>query len=317
MRRPLLVGTCTFLAAAFAFGESAAHRYVLELSDGRRVSASDAPVVRGSVLTFRSPSGTLTGVPREMVVRVRGDEVRAADVLPAAGEREGTGLELEAAAPPLEPGELVILGPLAQPAPAALPADANTAARGGGPAVSGGSFGVGSPYANGVGGATVIDSNLNGIGPDGLPRVLSSTDLSRALAAPGTSPVAPNGFPATPSAPTVIGPDGTPTLAPSASETSMTVIGPNGTPAFASSATPVVGPNGTPVLAPAGQPGSAAPVIGPNGTPNLVPAGQPGSAAPVIGPNGTPVLAAPGRPGSGAASPSTAPNGTPASGGKP
>ncbi len=292
MRRSLVGVVCASLVAAFAFGESAVHRYVIELSDGRQVAAEGAPFVRGSILTFRSPSGTLTGVPREMVVRIRGDELRAAEILPAADE--ASGLEVEPAAPPLEPGELVILGPLAQPAPAPIQPGASAAASV--PTGNhGGGYGGGGVYANGVGGATVINPNLTGLGPDGMPTVLSSTDLSRALAASGSSPVAPNGFPATSSAPTVIGPDGTPTLAPTSSETSMTVIGPNGTPSFASSATPVVGPNGTPVLAPAGQPGSA---------------------APVIGPNGTPVLAAPGRPGSGAASPSTAPNGTPAAGGK-
>ena len=95
-----------------------------------------------------------------------------------------------------------------------------------------------------------INPNNTLVGSDGLARVPSSTDLSRAQAA--QNPIGPNGFPVTGTgAPTVIGPDGTPTLAPGVAGSGTPVIGPNGTPVMSTGAAPVqIGPNGTPVRRP-------------------------------------------------------------------
>jgi hypothetical protein len=309
-----------FFAAAIALAATA--RYRIELTDGSRILSVDRPVPHGTVLTFHShPGGQLTGVPAEMVLRVVSDRpapepatmtVRSTRLTggpldrPAAGVSEGGSLE---------PGEILVLGPTGDGIAPAGAANAASAAADGSSA--GMPVGVGGAY----GGALIpnvvnpnavvnpVNPNTALIGTDGLPRVPSSTDLSRAQSPQPT--IGSKGFPVTSNAaPTVIGPNGTPTLAPGVPGSGTMVIGPNGTPVTASGTTPVViGPNGTPVLAPSGQAGSAQPVIGPSGTPVLAQPGQPGAAQPVIGPNGTPVLAQPGQPGS--APPVIGPNGTP------
>ncbi len=315
-----------FSAAGLAAAASA--KYRIEMSDGRQILATDLPVARGSVLTFHPyPAGPLTGVPTEMIVRVVSDgraatrsstptmTVRATRLSGGPTDRAR-----RAATVGLEPGEILVLGPTGDgiapsasgataAASAGLPnANANANA-GSGNGYAAGAYG-GGVNPNGVNANVPIDPNNTLVGTDGLPRVPSSTDLSRAQAA--QNPIGPNGFPVTGTgAPTVIGPDGTPTLAPGVAGSGTPVTGPNGTPVMNTGAPPVqIGPNGTPVQAQPGQ-GGAQPVIGPNGTPVLAQPGQPGSAPPNIGPNGTPVLAQPGQPGS--APPSTAPNGTPGS----
>jgi hypothetical protein len=264
-------------------------RYRIELVDGRQIVTADAPVQRGSVVTFRPyPAGALTGVPAEQVVRIERGEVATFPAQAAESTIEPGEVR------PLEPGEALDIGPTGEGiarGPAESPAPGATVA-------SPQSPGVNPAYYAGYGGALSPNGTL--IGPDGLARAASSTDLAQAMAQTTT---APNGFPAT-GAPTVIGPNGTPTLAPGVAGSDVPVIGPNGTPVMSGTPQLTIGPNGTPVLAP-----GAAPITGPNGTPVLVPSGQPGSAAPVIGPNGTPVLAPAGRPGS--AAPSVAPNGFP------
>ncbi len=287
MRRSLVLsGLVTFFAAALAFAAGA--RYRVELADGRQILASDVPVQRGSVVTFHPyPGGALTGIPAEEVARI---EKAGAAAFPAqAAESTIEPGEVR----PLEPGEALDIGPTGEgiSSGAAAPAGGAVAASPQPPAPN-------PAYYGGYGGAVSPNGTL--IGPDGLPRAASSTDLARAMAQTTT---APNGFPAT-GAPTVIGPNGTPTLAPGLEGSGTPLIGPNGTPVMSGTPQLTIGPNGTPVTAP-----GASPVIGPNGTPVLTPAGRPGAAAPVIGPNGTPVLAAPGQPGS--AAPSIGPNGTP------
>jgi len=301
-----------FFSAAVSEAASSTGRYRIELRDGTQIETRGYPVARGSVWTFHaSNGGALTGVPREMVVRIvptdEGTEPEAGVGGALATATASAVGDLEEAPAPLEPGELIELpstgdGPAAEPK---APASA-----GGGALVGGNGYGgLPNPY-NG----NSIYGTGNAYAPGTLPRVPSSTDLSRALSA--TTPAgstASNGFPTlTSSSPTVIGPDGTPMLNEGAS--TQFAIGSNGTPVFVGSggAAPVtmIGPNGTPTLAPSGTPGAAGPVIGPNGTPVLAGAGQPGSAAPVIGPNGTPVLTPGGSPMS--AFPALATNGTPA-----
>ncbi len=313
-----------FFAAGFAAAASA--RYRIELSDGRQILATDLPVARGSVLTYHPyPAGPLTGVPTEMIVRVvsdRGTETRtSAPTMTVRATRLSGGPTDRARRAPtvgLEPGEVLVLGPTGDgmASSAQTPASANSA---NGPNTgvgnAGGAYGAGA-YGGGINPNLVnpnapIDPNNTLVGTDGLPRVPSSTDLSRAQAA--QTPIGPNGFPVTGTgAPTVIGPNGTPTLAPGVAGSGTPAIGPNGTPVMSTGAPPVqIGPNGTPVTATSGQPAATQPATGPNGTPVLAQPGQPGAAQPNIGPNGTPVLAQPGQPGS--APPNTAPNGTPRS----
>src|SRR5262245_20805893 len=295
MRRSLVFpGLAAFFTATLTLAAGA--RYRIELADGQQIVASDIPVQRGSVLTFRPyPAGALTGIPAEQVVRIEKGEVGTFPAEPAESTIEPG--EVRA----LEPGEALDIGPTgegisrgADEAPAGGAAAANPYVPGMNPAYYAGYGGA----APGYGGTVSPNGTL--IGPDGLPRAASSTDIARALAQTTT---APNGFPVT-SAPTVIGPNGTPTLAPGVAGSDVPVIGPDGTPVMSGTPQLTIGPNGTPVLVP-----SAAPITGPNGTPVLAPSGQPGSAAPVIGPNGTPILAPAGRPGS--AAPSVAPNGFP------
>jgi hypothetical protein len=320
MRRLFPIAASLFLLAAAGNAASATGRYRIELKDGRQVETRGYPVARGSVWTFHeSNGGVLTGVPREMVVRIVPDDeaeesvalVSARAVAAASTSAEG---DLEEAPAPLEPGDLIELPSTGDGPGAAPPASGATARAGAGVPVNvNGYGGLPNPYSG-----TSIYGTSNGlapgaIGPDGMPRVLSSTDLSRALSA--TTPagsIGSNGFQTVaPTAPTVVGPDGTPTLGTGVS--TQFVIGPDGTPVLAGgTATPVttIGPNGTPTLASAGQPGFSGPAIGSNGTPILAGAGQPGSAGPAIGPNGTPVLAPAGQPGS--AVPAIGSNGTPA-----
>ena len=318
------------VAAPALAGGAARARYSIELSDGRRIAAVDAPVVHGSVVTFRSADGTLTGVPREMVVRVASFDAAplSASTIRALQEaRPAPAADATVVAPQgLQPGEVLMLGPItdstasiAQQAAAAGAigsGGANVGTGGGALTGAGGSAYTGAAGAGGYAGSAsyggavnpnVVNPNVyiapsaTVLGTDGVPRALSSTDLQRAQAA--QTPIGPNGFPVMNNgAPTVLGPDGTPTLAPGVPGSGTLAIGPNGSPVPGSTGTtgayPPIGPNGTPVLAPNGQPGSVQP-------------GQPGSAQPLIGPNGTPVLAPNGQPGS--AQPNTAPNGTPAS----
>jgi hypothetical protein len=302
-----------FFSAAVSEGASTTGGYRIELRDGTQIETRGYPVAHGSVWTFHSSNGALTGVPREMVVRiVPTDEGAEPDVeVTARAVTTSSAGDLEAAPAPLEPGELIELpstgdGPAAEPMAPAMTGGALAGAPGYGglpnPYNGNSVYGTGNAYAPGT------------TRPNGIPRVPSSTDLSRALSAttPAGSTTS-NGFPSmSTSSPTVIGPDGTPTL--DAGASTQFAIGPNGTPVFVGSggAAPVtmIGPNGTPTLTPSRTPAAAGLVIGPNGTPVLAGAGQPGSAAPVIGPNGTPVMAPSGSPGS--AFPALAPNGTPA-----
>jgi len=247
-------------------------RYRIELTTGQSILSRDAPVQYGSVLVFhRYPDGTLTGVPEEAVAGVR---TGAADTATIESDA------LDVVSRPLQPGDILVLGPTGE----GSAATANTAAAAGAsgaPATPA----VPSPYPGmfGYGG----NPNTR-IGSTGLPSAASSTA--------GQTAIGSNGFPATAS-PTTIGPNGTPTLSPGVPGSNTPLIGPNGTPVMAPQAgAPVpggqqpIGPNGTPVIAPqsgAPVPGGQQP-IGPNGMPVIAPPGAPGAAQPVIGPNGTP-----------------------------
>ena len=316
MRKIRTIAVSAIFMTAVAAAASPSGSFRIELSNGSHVTSLDAPVQRGTVVTFHNASGgALTGVPAEMVVRIVKDGKdrpggRGAAAVsrnrPLVGTRgagtRGDDLTVRPRTEALEPGEVLVLGPMGDGMSAPMMGAASgTAGTNAGANAQSTGAGVG-----GYGGAlnpnvinpnTAINPNQTLVGTDGLARVPSSTDLLRAQEAQGA--VGPNGFPATSNgAPTVIGPNGTPTLAPGFPGSGTQVIGPNGTPVVPGSPTtaqPVIGPNGTPVLAQPGQPGSVQP-------------GQPGSAQPVIGPNGTPVTAPTGQPGGPAANPGTGQN---------
>src|SRR5262245_14740771 len=216
----VLTGLVGCFAATLALAAGA--RYRIELADGRQILAAEAPVQRGSVVTFRPyPAGVLTGVPAEQVVRIEKGEV--ATFPSEAAESSIEPGEVRA----LEPGEALDIGLTGE----GISSGATEAPAGGAIAGNPQGPGMNSAYYGGYGGAPAgygggVSPNGTLIGPDGLPRAASSTDISRALAQTTT---APNGFPVT-GAPTVIGPNGTPTLAPGVAGSNVPVIGPNGTP---------------------------------------------------------------------------------------
>jgi hypothetical protein len=310
----LVVLTALAVAAPTVAADAARGRYRIELSDGSQWTAVGTPAVHGTVVTFHTANGALVGVPREMIVRlastgeadVSASLIRSVAASPAAADGVAAGTAETYPVEALQPGDVVALGPLTEEGPtlAESTAAAASATAVGTPAVSPGAMGYGG-YGGGV------NPNLY-VNPNGtLSRAPSFTDLALALAA--QTPIASNGFPVmTNGSPTVIGPDGTPTLAPGVPGSATPAIGPNGTPVIGETGPttfPQIGPNGTPVLAPAGQPGSAPVVSGPNGTPELTPNVATGSTPVVIGPNSTPVLAPAGQPGSVTAV--IGPNGTP------
>jgi hypothetical protein len=297
----MMLGTLMVPALAAA----AVHaRYRITLRDGSVVVASDTPVHRGSVVTFRdAESGALTGLPAEEIVSIQTGAAELAerpspiDVI-VRGER-GAPLSLEGPVQPMRPGDVVVIGPTG--GGATQPSSANGANAAGTPAMAGNGA-YASPPVGAYGGA-YAPGTFGGLQPMATPLPAASNP-----ALTGQPPsIGPNGFPIMSGNPPTVGPSGTPI-----SSSDQPVIGSNGTPALGAPAAgqPAIGPNGTPVLAPSGAPGSAQPVIGPNGTPVLATPGAPGSGQPAIGPNGTPILAPPGSPG--AAPPNTAPNGTPA-----
>jgi len=234
MKRSILTVCSLLLAAATAVAAVTAP-YRIQFRDGRQVLAKDRPVRSGSVLLFHPyPRGVLTGVPIELVATV--------NAALAAGVSQTATVQV------LNPGDVVILGPTGE-GQISSGTEKVTAPAPGSATIPGGVYDPRMPIYGGnygqPGGAA--RGNLTG---------LPSGDLARAQSGPpptAQSPFAPNGFPANPAAPTT-----------------------------------VIGPNGTPVMAPSGAPGSQQPVIGPNGTPILAPPGAPGSTAPPVGPNGYP-----------------------------
>ena len=290
-----LAALLLLLAADMAIGATGGGPYRIDLVDGRQVLSRDLPIQRGSVVIYHpQPSGRLTGLPLEMIVRVV-DGVSSASSSSVSVAPPGQRLPATTGQRPLLPGDAVLVGetgagPVTSQAPmpgATVPPSAN----GGVPSGAAGFYGGGPTVnPNATNPALVINPDGTAVGTDGLRRAMSTTDLTGI--APGQTPViGSNGFPATTPAgmQTVIGPNGTPVAVPS------------GQPAAA--AQPVIGPNGTPVLAPPGQPGSTPPPIGPNGTPVLAPSGQPGATAPASAPNGTPASPQPGGTAAGSASP--------------
>ena len=287
---------CLLVPALGAAADRALYR--IDLRNGATVVALDAPVQRGTVVTFRqSPSGRLTGLPAEEIVSIRtGASSSKLSVRPQAADAvvRGRMTAIQTLAQPMQPGDIVVLGPTGSGS-AQLQGGANLA-NGQSP---NGPYGANNGAMNVnpalYGGGTPPGTVPPGFGINGQPFVPAPGDTARAPS--GNPPtIGPNGFPVTGATTVNTSPNGTP------------VVVQPGTPAGGQ---PTIGPNGTPVLAQPGSPGATPPTIGPNGTPVLAPPGAPGSSQPATAPNGTPATGQPGTPSS--AQPATAPNGTPAS----
>ena len=230
-------------------------KYRIDLRDGSHVFSTDRPVQRGTIVTFHpSSGGALTGLPAEEIVSIQtgATEVRASRRAADAVVR-GQTTAIEILAEPLQPGDVIILGPTGDGSAQQQPGYGNgSAAMQAVPSMpppygAYGAYGGGHPFVPGA------------MSPNGQPTLAPQpgSTLSAQSGAPPT--VGPNGFPVTSGNPPTIGPNGTPVLA---------------QPGMPGSAPPAVGPNGTPVLAPPGAPGSVPPAIGPNGTPVSPPPGS-------------------------------------------
>ncbi len=238
--------------------------YRIELRDGSEVLAKDLPRQRGSVVLFHlNPSGVLTSLPEEQVVRVRGGVADKSVVYRSAGRRvlyrsvdRNVVDAMVVAKKGLRPGDVVFLGPT-----------------GGGSRSTSSTTSVGTaaPLPGGV-----YDPRNPAYGGYSAPRnganVIGISPATFASGEPPTAenPIGSNGFPTTPN----------------------TAISPPG----ATGSTPLtIGPNGTPVMSPAGAPGSVPPPIGPNGTPVLAQPGTPAATSPSVGSNGYPAPRGPSR----------------------
>src|SRR5262249_45466200 len=107
------LGTMFGALMVSAVAAAAVHaRYRITLRDGREIVASDTPVRRGSVVTFRrAGSGVLTGLPAEEIVSIRTGAAEVAerpspvDVIVRA--ERGAPSTVEGPAQPLRPGDVV------------------------------------------------------------------------------------------------------------------------------------------------------------------------------------------------------------------
>ena len=332
MKRLMLMGLCFSGAAALASGQAPRDnrsgdvhaQYRIVMTDGRVVLSRDLPRRQGSVVTYHEDrSGVLTGLPSEQVARI--DTGVKPQRFPAQGAASSSSVEGDTVARPLQPGEVMVLGPMGDGGSGVsiagqTNAGAGTAAAGGGNAntVNGnGAYGGGNlvnangNFSNGTPNGTAgFDTRMLGGGspttatgllPNGQPSNQPlAGDVLRAQS--GNVPTqsidtqtqtSPNGFPANAaSQATTLNPNGTPntsTTGPVAGSTAP--VGPNGFPGTPQNAT---GPNGFPTTG--GAVTNPQTGVGSNGFPTT---GTPGTTSPqnVTNPNGFPAVGAPGTTG--------------------
>jgi len=312
MKRLILMGLCLSGAAAMASGQAARranHRsgevhaqYKIVMRDGRVVVSRDLPRQQGSVVTFHDErSGALTGLPSEQIARV--DTGVTPQRFPARSGPASASAAGEAVTRPLQPGEVMVLGPIGDGGTGVSIAGQSGAASGG---VAGGGAGYGNgTNGTGVNANTANGNFVNGNGnfSNGTPNGTAGFD-TRMLGggSPTTSTgLLPNGQPSNqPLAGDVLRAQSgnVPTMSiDTQTQTSQTGFAPN-----AASQATTLNPNGTANTATTGPvAGSTAP-IGPNG--------YPGTPQNVTGPNGFPTT------GGATTNPQTGvgPNGFPTSG---
>jgi hypothetical protein len=272
MKRLILLSLCFAGAAAAAATAEVRAQYRIVTTDGRVIVARDLPKQDGSVTTFHADrTGALTGLPTEQIVRVE-TSVTPQRFVPRTGP-SGAAVSggAEAVTRPLQPGEVLVLGPIGDGGGGSI---ANQAAAAGAIPGNGSATGAG---ANG--GGNFVNSNgtfSNGTSNGTLgfdPRMLGG----------GTAPstgLLPNGQPATqPLAGDVLRAQSG--EVPTMSIDTQTQTSPNGFPANAASQTTTLNPNGQPNTTVTGPVAGSTQPIGPNGFP--------GTPQNVTGPNGFPV----------------------------
>ena len=307
MKRLILLSLC-FAGAALAGASTAEVRaqYRIVTADGRVVVSRDLPRQNGSVTTFHADrTGALTGIPTEKIVRVETSVTPQRFVPQAGAVGAAVSGEAETATRPLEPGDVLLLGPIGDGAGGSIASQAAAGGAGAGTAgagaYGGGNFVNGNgAYANGTAG---FDSRMLGGGgapatgllPNGQPASQPlAGDILRAqsgnvptMSIDTQTQTSPNGFPANAaSQTTTLNPNGQPNTTvtgPVAGSTQP--VGPNGFPGTPQN---VTGPNGFPVTG--GASTTPQNVTGPNGFTG--PAGS--TPQNVTNPNGFPAVGAPG-----------------------
>jgi hypothetical protein len=323
MKRLMALSLCFSAAAALAGAEVRA-QYRIVMRDGKVVAARDLPKQNGSVTMFHAESGALTGVPTEDVVRVDTSVTpKRFTGRPAPAIAGG----MDAVTRPLQPGEVMVLGPIgdggsgasiAAQAGAAGAAPAAGAANG--MAANGNFVNGNGTFSNGTSTGTAFDARMLGGGtpaaatgllPNGQPANSPlAGDVLRAqsgnvptMSIDTQTQTSPNGFaPNAASQTTTLNPNGTAnttTTGPVAGSTAP--IGPNGFPGTPQN---VTAPNGFPTTG--GASTAAQNVTGQNGFP--APAGS--TPQNVTNPNGFPATGATGTGTTGQGQVIVAPNGT-------
>jgi hypothetical protein len=194
MKRLLSLGLVLLLASALA-GAAPRARYRIQLRDGRQVFSTDLPVQQGTVVIFhQAPGGVLTGIPAEEIVAVRtgSSQVSARPQVADSLVRDRM-TAIQILARPLQPGEIVVLGPTGSGSAAVAGRDGYGAP---GSAMTGDDSASGANVGNGAYGATSPGAPGSGqpaIAPNGTPA--TGQPGTPASAQPNT---APSGTPASP-----------------------------------------------------------------------------------------------------------------------
>jgi len=344
MKRLMLMGLCFSGAAALASAQAVrtnrsgdVHaQYRIVMTDGRVVLSRDLPHRQGSVVTYHDDrSGALTGLPSEQIARI--DTGATPQRFPAQSALSSPGGE--DAARPLQPGEVMVLGPMGDggsgvsisgqtgaAGATAGGAEANASSVNGNGAYGGGNLVNGNGNFSNVtpNGTTGFDTRMLGGGspttatgllPNGQPSNQPlAGDVLRAqsgnvptMSIDTQTQTSSNGFPSNAaSQTTTLNPDGTPnttTTGPVAGSTAP--VGPNGYPGTPQS---VTGQNGFPTTG--GATANPQAGVGSNGFPTT---GTAGTTTPqnVTNPNGFPAVGAPATGTTNGNGVVVAPNGTP------
>ena len=228
-------------------------RWEIEVRGSASVAAKDQPVEIGSVLVFhRYPDGALTGIPIEDVVAV--NSTSPARVLASADTAAVTATRPIV---PLQPGDLVVIGPTGgNSSPSAAEAAAAAAGRPYSPSAGGGPPSPSSLAARDAIEAQVFPGELPGPGA-GMTTGSQQIYISGQAVLPATPrPLPPtsvdsNGFPSMGTGPQPINPNGFPAPTTRGPQSGTQPVSPNGFPATtggAQSGVQSIDTNGFPTL---------------------------------------------------------------------
>lgn len=273
MKRLILLSLCFAGAAAAALAASDIRaQYRIVMKDGRVLLSRDLPKEERSVTRFHADgSGALTEVPSGQIARIE-TSVTPQRFVPTTAQGAALSGGGETGLRPMQPGEVVVLGPIGEGGGGSI---ANQAAAAG---ALNGAAGAGGTGVGAYGGGNYVNGNgrfSNGASNGTLgfdPRMLGG-------GAPSTG-LLPNGQPSTqPVAGDVLRAQSG--EVPTMSIDTQTQTSPNGFPPNASSQTTTLNPSGQPNTAVTGPVAGSTQPIGPNGFP--------GTPQNVTGPNGFPV----------------------------